>query len=183
MRIGPDGQASRGARYVASPNCDARPAGAEISLLVLHSISLPPGESAATRSSGCSPTGSIRRRTLTSVTSRSCACPRISSCGATARWCSSCRCSGAPGTPALRAGAARERCNDFSVGIELEGTERRRASPTHSIGASARWCARSRRACRCAPARRTATWRRAARPIPARTSTGRAFSRALARRR
>jgi N-acetyl-anhydromuramoyl-L-alanine amidase len=32
-----------GARRVPSPNCDARPSG-EISLLLLHSISLPPGE-------------------------------------------------------------------------------------------------------------------------------------------
>lgn len=32
------------ARYVASPNCDARPAGAAIELLVVHGISLPPGE-------------------------------------------------------------------------------------------------------------------------------------------
>jgi AmpD protein len=43
MRLGPEGRVAR-ARYVASPNCDARPAGARISLLVLHSISLPPGE-------------------------------------------------------------------------------------------------------------------------------------------
>jgi len=34
----------RGARYVASPNCDARPAGTAVTLLVLHAISLPPGE-------------------------------------------------------------------------------------------------------------------------------------------
>ena len=33
-----------GVRRVASPNCDERPAGSEISLLVVHSISLPPGE-------------------------------------------------------------------------------------------------------------------------------------------
>ncbi len=31
------------ARYVESPNCDARPAGAEIDTLVIHCISLPPG--------------------------------------------------------------------------------------------------------------------------------------------
>jgi len=43
MRLGPDGWLA-GARHVASPNCDARPAGARISLLVLHSISLPPGK-------------------------------------------------------------------------------------------------------------------------------------------
>ncbi|HET6725353.1 MAG TPA: 1,6-anhydro-N-acetylmuramyl-L-alanine amidase AmpD [Gammaproteobacteria bacterium] len=32
------------ARQVASPNCDARPVGTEIDLLVIHGISLPPGE-------------------------------------------------------------------------------------------------------------------------------------------
>jgi len=34
----------QGVRRVESPNCDERPAGTEISLLVVHSISLPPGE-------------------------------------------------------------------------------------------------------------------------------------------
>jgi len=33
-----------GVRRVESPNCDERPAGTEITLLVVHSISLPPGE-------------------------------------------------------------------------------------------------------------------------------------------
>ena len=33
-----------GARYVPSPNCDERPAGCAIDLLVIHHISLPPGE-------------------------------------------------------------------------------------------------------------------------------------------
>lgn len=42
MSIGPDGRL-RGARFIASPNCDARPAGTRVSLLVLHSISMPPG--------------------------------------------------------------------------------------------------------------------------------------------
>ena len=32
------------ARYVASPNCDERPPGEAITLLVIHNISLPPGE-------------------------------------------------------------------------------------------------------------------------------------------
>jgi AmpD protein len=32
------------ARRIASPNCDARPAAAQISLLVVHNISLPPHE-------------------------------------------------------------------------------------------------------------------------------------------
>src|SRR5258708_28603446 len=43
MKIGPDGLMT-GVRYIASPNSDARPEGVEVSLLVLHSISLPPGE-------------------------------------------------------------------------------------------------------------------------------------------
>jgi AmpD protein len=34
----------RGARRVGSPNCDARPAGMEADLIVVHGISLPPGE-------------------------------------------------------------------------------------------------------------------------------------------
>jgi AmpD protein len=33
----------QGASYVASPNCDARPEGGPIDILVIHSISLPPG--------------------------------------------------------------------------------------------------------------------------------------------
>ena len=43
MSVGPDGIVS-GARYVPSPNCDDRPALAAVTLLVVHSISLPPGE-------------------------------------------------------------------------------------------------------------------------------------------
>jgi N-acetyl-anhydromuramoyl-L-alanine amidase len=33
-----------GIRFIPSPNCDARPAGCVIDLLVIHHISLPPGE-------------------------------------------------------------------------------------------------------------------------------------------
>jgi AmpD protein len=33
-----------GARFIASPNSDERPSGSEVELLVIHSISLPPGE-------------------------------------------------------------------------------------------------------------------------------------------
>jgi N-acetyl-anhydromuramoyl-L-alanine amidase len=43
LRIGEDGLAA-GARFVASPNCDERPAGSAIELLVIHHISLPPGK-------------------------------------------------------------------------------------------------------------------------------------------
>jgi AmpD protein len=33
-----------GVRRIVSPNCDARPSGTSIALLVIHNISLPPGE-------------------------------------------------------------------------------------------------------------------------------------------
>jgi len=31
-----------GARFISSPNCDERPSGSEVSLLVIHNISMPP---------------------------------------------------------------------------------------------------------------------------------------------
>ncbi len=43
MRITDDGLLA-GARYIESPNCDERPAGTAINLLVIHNISLPPAE-------------------------------------------------------------------------------------------------------------------------------------------
>ena len=43
MKIGANGWAS-GLRRIVSPNCDARPPGTAIDLLVIHNISLPPGE-------------------------------------------------------------------------------------------------------------------------------------------
>jgi AmpD protein len=43
MKLGADGWLE-GARRVPSPNRDARPPGAEVSLLLVHAISLPPGE-------------------------------------------------------------------------------------------------------------------------------------------
>ncbi len=44
MQIDPATHLIVGADYIASPNMDDRPEGADINLLVIHSISLPPGE-------------------------------------------------------------------------------------------------------------------------------------------
>ncbi len=44
MQLTGDGAWLEGARRVMSPNCDDRPAGCEVSLIVVHGISLPPGE-------------------------------------------------------------------------------------------------------------------------------------------
>ena len=43
-RIDRRGWLSGGAERLASPNCDARPAGVAVDLIVIHNISLPPGE-------------------------------------------------------------------------------------------------------------------------------------------
>jgi len=42
MNLDPEGRVA-GARFIASPNCDARPPQTSVTLLLLHSISLPPG--------------------------------------------------------------------------------------------------------------------------------------------
>ena len=44
LKIDPEGAWLEGVHKIISPNCDQRPADATIDLLVIHSISLPPGE-------------------------------------------------------------------------------------------------------------------------------------------
>ena len=127
MRIGPDGRVA-GARYVASPNCDARPAGTRISLLVLHSISLPPGRYGG---DAIERLFTNRLDALAHPYFRGIAHMRVSAHflvrrdGALVQFVPLAK-------RAWHAGVSRwrgaERCNDFSVGVELEGTERARFS-------------------------------------------------------
>src|SRR6202046_3125918 len=44
LEVDLDSGLMRGARQIASPNHDSRPAGVEAELIVVHGISLPPGE-------------------------------------------------------------------------------------------------------------------------------------------
>jgi AmpD protein len=44
LQVDPASGVLRGARQIASPNCDARPDGVAADLIVVHGISLPPGE-------------------------------------------------------------------------------------------------------------------------------------------
>jgi AmpD protein len=44
MELTSDGAWLVDVRHLLSPNCDDRPAGSEVSLIVVHGISLPPGE-------------------------------------------------------------------------------------------------------------------------------------------
>ena len=110
-------------KIVDSPNQDERPADTEISLVVLHSISLPPGEYG----------GDAIERLFTN-----CLDPQAHPyfreiCGLKVSAHFLVRRDGSvvqfvpPERRAWHAGVSswrgRERCNDFSIGIELEGAE------------------------------------------------------------
>ena len=127
-RPSPDGLAGVD-RYVASPNFDERPAGARATLLVLHAISLPPGRFG----------GDAIERLFTNTLDfdaheyfREIRGLKVSSHflirrqGEVVQFVP-------VGARAWHAGAscwrARERCNDFSVGIELEGTDESAFAP------------------------------------------------------
>jgi len=122
MHLGRSGIVS-GIRQVVSPNRDARPQGTAVSLLVVHAISLPPGKFG----------GDAVERLFTNRLDAS-AHPyfaQIESLRVSAHFFV--RRDGEVvqyvpvGERAWHAGLSawrgRERCNDFSVGVELEGTD------------------------------------------------------------
>lgn len=122
VRIGADGLAS-GARQVPSPNCDERPPGCAVTLLVLHSISLPPGEYGG---------GAIERLFTNRLDPAAHASFReVAALHVSAHFLVRRDGELVQFVPVQRrawhAGAstwrARGRCNDFSVGVELEGAE------------------------------------------------------------
>jgi N-acetyl-anhydromuramoyl-L-alanine amidase len=111
------------ARQVISPNCDDRPAGVVIELIVVHGISLPPGEFGgpwidALFTSTLPPDAHPYFAQVASLSVSAHVLVRRD--GELVQY-----------VPfhmrAWHAGASRwhgrERCNDFSVGIELEGTD------------------------------------------------------------
>jgi AmpD protein len=110
-------------KIVDSPNQDERPAGSEISLVVLHSISLPPGEYG----------GDAIERLFTNCLDPEAHPYFREICGlkVSAHFLVRRDGSRVQFVPVERrawhAGASswrgRSRCNDFSVGIELEGCE------------------------------------------------------------
>jgi AmpD protein len=108
---------------VASPNCDPRPAGAEVSLAVLHSISLPPGEyggDAIERlfTNRLDPAAHPYFRTIAAL--KVSAHFLVRRDGALIQFVPIHRRAWHAGNSSWR---GRERCNDFSVGIELEGLD------------------------------------------------------------
>jgi AmpD protein len=122
MRLGADGLAS-GARQVASPNQDERPAGTAVSLLLLHCISLPPGQYG----------GDAIERLFTNRLDpaahpyfQEIAALKVSAHflvrrdGEVVQFVPVQRRAWHAGDSAWR---QRPRCNDFSVGVELEGAD------------------------------------------------------------
>ena len=112
-----------GARRVPSPNCDARPPGVEADLIVVHGISLPPGEFGGPwieRLFTNTLPADAHPYFATIVDRRVSAHVLIDRRGALTQyvpfhlraWHAGESCYGGRGA-----------CNDFSIGIELEGTD------------------------------------------------------------
>ncbi len=122
MRISDDGKLD-GARQIASENCDARPEGTAVELIVIHNISLPPGEFGG---QGIIELFTNRLDPDAHPFYREIAKCKVSSHfliqrdGAIIQFVPC-------GQRAWHAGESswrgRSRCNDFSIGIELEGSD------------------------------------------------------------
>jgi AmpD protein len=123
MRVDLETGLLQGARQIASPNCDARPEGVEADLIVVHGISLPPGEFGGPWIERLF-TNSLPAEVhpyFTEVGSL-----RVSSHlvvmrdGTVTQYVKFTERAWHAG-PSVYQG--REACNDFSVGVELEGTD------------------------------------------------------------
>ena len=123
MKIDPRSGLLDCARQFPSPNCDSRPAACEIDLLVIHNISLPPGRFG----------GDAIDRFFTNCLEADADPYFAGICDMKVSAHVLIRRSGeivqyVPFTQrAWHAGVScfegRERCNDYSIGIELEGTD------------------------------------------------------------
>ncbi len=123
MRIDPETGLLDAARYAPSPNCDERPAREEISLVIIHGISLPPGEFG-----GDFIEAFFRNRLDAGLHPyfREIEALRVSAHllirrdGEIVQFVPFHRRAWHAGESCY---AGRSRCNDFSIGIELEGTD------------------------------------------------------------
>jgi AmpD protein len=113
----------REVRQIASPNCDERPAGTAIDLVVIHNISLPPGEFgggaiAALFTNTLDHAAHPYFATLESL--RVSAHFLIRRDGEMLQFAPCAKRAWHAGVSSWR---GRSACNDFSIGIELEGTD------------------------------------------------------------
>jgi AmpD protein len=112
-----------GARQVLSPHCDARPPGAAPELLVVHGISLPPGEFGGPWIDRlfCGDLPATADPRFDAVAPlRVSAHALIDRRGAISQYVPFQQRAWHAGVSSYR---GREACNDFSIGIELEGTD------------------------------------------------------------
>jgi len=111
------------ARQMASPNFDARPAGTDVTLVVVHGISVPPG---VFRGDGVARLFTNTIDATAHPYYASIAQLRVSAHffirrrGELLQFVS---CDDRAWHAGVSSWGGRERCNDFSIGIELEGTE------------------------------------------------------------
>lgn len=113
----------RGARHVASPNADERPAGMPIELVVIHSISLPPGEYGG---SGVVELFGNRLDPAAHPYYRDIHALKVSAHFFIRRdgeLIQFVPCSQRAWHAGISQWDGRERCNDYSIGIELEGSD------------------------------------------------------------
>lgn len=113
----------RGVDFVVSPNCDARPELADISLLVVHAISLPPGKYGGPWISRLftnrlDPKAHPYFRGIQHLKVSAHVC--IFRDGAITQYVPFHRRAWHAGESVYR---GRTRCNDFSIGVELEGCD------------------------------------------------------------
>jgi AmpD protein len=112
-------------RFRPSPNCDDRPAGVAVDLIVVHGISLPPGEFGgpwidALFANTLDPTAHPYFQSVAAL--RVSAHLLIRRDGETVQYVPFHRRAWHAGQSVY---AGRPRCNDFSIGIELEGADHR----------------------------------------------------------
>jgi AmpD protein len=110
-------------RYLPSPNCDERPAGAQIELLVIHSISLPPGEfgGPGIEDLFLNRLDKSRHPYYAAIADlRVSAHFLVRRDGALLQFVPCVKRAWHAGVSSWR---GRSRCNDFSIGIELEGAD------------------------------------------------------------
>jgi AmpD protein len=116
----------RGATRIASPNHDARPASVAITLIVVHGISLPPGEFGGddvVRLFTNRLEASAHPAYATIAQLRVSAHFLIRRDGSLIQFVDCARRAWHAGVSTWQ---GRPRCNDYSIGIELEGTDERR---------------------------------------------------------
>jgi AmpD protein len=129
MNVDPVTGLLSGARQVASPNCDARPEGCAVDLAVVHGISLPPGEFGgpwidALFNNALDPEAHPYFREIHQL--KVSAHLLIRRDGELVQYVPFHKRAWHAGVSSFQ---GRERCNDFSIGIELEGCDDRPYEP------------------------------------------------------